>query len=85
MDILRRINWQLCAAAMLLAASAFGVQGVQAATTDISTVPLGTAPTTSVLPNLMFVLDNSEFQQRHSALAIRISVFVMIHTIVINS
>ena len=59
MDILRRINWQLCAAAMLLAASAFGVQGVQAATTDISTVPLGTAPTTSVLPNLMFVLDNS--------------------------
>lgn len=32
---------------------------VQAGTTDIATVPLGTAPAATVLPNLMFILDDS--------------------------
>jgi hypothetical protein len=41
----------------------FAPAGAQ--TTDISQVPLGTASTTAVLPNLMFILDDSGSMGRH--------------------
>ena len=53
--------------ATLVVATAFGAPFAPAgaATTDISQVPLGTASTTAVLPNLMFVLDDSGSMGRH--------------------
>lgn len=45
--------------AALLAAIFALTAPARAAETDIAPAPLGTAPSTSVLPNLMFILDNS--------------------------
>lgn len=43
----------------IMAALVAGMSMSYATVTDIATVPLGTAPTSTVLPNLMFVLDDS--------------------------
>jgi len=50
--LLRCLQWML----MVSLAAAGGAQG---AATDLATVPLVTSTTTAVLPNLMFVLDDS--------------------------
>jgi len=50
---------RLLSAATVVAALAAGTLYVHATTTDIAQVPLGTSPTATVLPNLMFVLDDS--------------------------
>jgi type IV pilus assembly protein PilY1 len=46
-------------------AMALGAPPAGAATTDLSPVPLGTASSTSVLPNLMFILDDSGSMGRY--------------------
>jgi type IV pilus assembly protein PilY1 len=51
--------------ATLAIAAALGARPAGAATTDLSPVPLGTASSTSVLPNLMFVLDDSGSMGRY--------------------
>jgi len=51
--------------AALAMAAALGASPAGAATTDLSTVPLGTASSTAVLPNLMFVLDDSGSMSLH--------------------
>src|SRR5512134_2158875 len=51
--------------ATLAMAMALGATPAGAATTDLSPVPLGTASSTSVLPNLMFVLDDSGSMGRY--------------------
>ena len=45
--------------ATLALAAALGAPPAGAAQTDLSPIPLGTASSTSVLPNLMFILDDS--------------------------
>ncbi len=47
------------AALILSSAGLFFTSASHAATVDLATVPLANATTTSVLPNLMFILDNS--------------------------
>ena len=51
--------------ATLALATALGAPPAGAAQTDLSSVPLGTASSTSVLPNLMFILDDSGSMGRH--------------------
>ena len=51
--------------AALSMAAALGAPPAGAATTDLSQVPLGTASTTAVLPNLMFILDDSGSMARY--------------------
>ena len=51
--------------ATLALATALGAPPAGAAQTDLSPVPLGTASSTSVLPNLMFILDDSGSMGRY--------------------
>lgn len=55
------LHWlsRILRVATAIAALVAGTLLVRAETTDISTVPLGTSPVSAVLPNLMFILDDS--------------------------
>ncbi len=57
--------FSLLRAAAVVAALAMGTLNAHAAPADIASAPLGTAPAADVLPNLMFILDDSGSMARN--------------------